>query len=104
MERLKELQAQIEQLQREQAEERERVKAEHLSHLKDLLDNGIITREDVLALLPKTAPKDTRVRSKGVLPPKYRDPVSGATWSGKGPVPHWIADKNREDFLIEPAQ
>jgi DNA-binding protein H-NS len=34
---------------------------------------------------------------------KYRDPVTGATWSGRGRVPHWIADKNRDDFLIQPS-
>jgi DNA-binding protein H-NS len=32
--------------------------------------------------------------------PKYRDPVSGATWTGRGITPKWIIDKNREDFLI----
>jgi DNA-binding protein H-NS len=32
--------------------------------------------------------------------PKYRDPASGATWTGRGKPPRWIADKNREEFLI----
>ncbi|WP_235442890.1 H-NS histone family protein [Caballeronia mineralivorans] len=32
--------------------------------------------------------------------PKYRDAESGATWSGRGRAPHWIADKNRDDFLV----
>jgi DNA-binding protein H-NS len=32
---------------------------------------------------------------------KYRDPKSGATWSGKGRAPAWIAAaKNRTRFLI----
>ena len=31
---------------------------------------------------------------------KYRDPVSGKTWSGRGMTPKWIAGKNRDDFLI----
>jgi DNA-binding protein H-NS len=35
-----------------------------------------------------------------VAAPKYRDATSGATWSGRGRAPHWIADKNREDFLV----
>ena len=33
--------------------------------------------------------------------PKYRDEKSGATWTGRGKPPAWIAGKNREDFLIE---
>ena len=32
--------------------------------------------------------------------PKYRDLRSGATWSGRGRAPHWIVDKNRDDFLV----
>lgn len=37
---------------------------------------------------------------RGQAPAKYRDPVTGATWSGKGRVPHWIAGNNRDAFLI----
>lgn len=33
--------------------------------------------------------------------PKYRDEKSGATWTGRGKPPAWIAGKNREDFLID---
>jgi len=31
---------------------------------------------------------------------KYRDPVTGTTWSGRGKSPRWIQGKNRDDFLI----
>jgi DNA-binding protein H-NS len=38
------------------------------------------------------------------LPPKYRDPISGKTWSGKGKAPGWIVEATkkgtRDDFLI----
>jgi DNA-binding protein H-NS len=36
----------------------------------------------------------------GVLPPKYRNPETGQTWSGKGRAPNWLEGRNREDFLI----
>ncbi|MBR8173732.1 H-NS histone family protein [Burkholderia cenocepacia] len=33
---------------------------------------------------------------------KYRDPKTGATWSGRGRAPMWIKDaKNRNRFLIQ---
>lgn len=33
---------------------------------------------------------------------KYRDPKTGATWSGRGRAPAWIKDaKNRDRFLIQ---
>lgn len=41
---------------------------------------------------PKQTPK---------TPPKYRDPLSGATWSGRGRAPLWIKDKDYKDFLID---
>ncbi|WP_028221587.1 H-NS histone family protein [Paraburkholderia oxyphila] len=34
-------------------------------------------------------------------PAKYRDPQSGATWSGRGRAPNWLKDaKNRDRFLV----
>jgi DNA-binding protein H-NS len=33
---------------------------------------------------------------------KYRDEKSGASWTGRGKAPAWIAGKNREGFLIKP--
>jgi len=31
---------------------------------------------------------------------KYRDPATGATWSGRGRAPAWIAGRDRAAFLI----
>ena len=36
---------------------------------------------------------------KAPVPAKYRDPKTGATWSGRGRAPAWIG-KNRDKFLI----
>ena len=37
--------------------------------------------------------------------PKYRDPKTGTTWSGRGKAPQWIANaKNRDRFLIPDAE
>src|SRR5471032_804121 len=38
---------------------------------------------------------------KGGTPPKYQHPKTGATWTGHGRAPAWIADvKDRTKFLI----
>ncbi|CAG9219815.1 MULTISPECIES: H-NS histone family protein [Burkholderia] len=43
--------------------------------------------------------------ARAPIAPKYRDPKTGATWSGRGKAPHWIADaKNRNRFLIPDAE
>jgi DNA-binding protein H-NS len=38
------------------------------------------------------------------VPAKYRDPQSGATWSGRGKPPFWIKDQERTAFLIDRAE
>ncbi|HEX7937326.1 MAG TPA: H-NS family nucleoid-associated regulatory protein [Paraburkholderia sp.] len=39
---------------------------------------------------------------KGAQPPKYSHPTTGATWSGRGPAPAWLAAvKDRSKFLID---
>ena len=46
----------------------------------------------------------TKGQPKGPQPAKYRDPKSGATWSGRGPTPVWLASaKDRSKFLINGA-
>ena len=41
------------------------------------------------------------VSKRAAVAAKYRDPASGATWSGRGKPPSWIKDAdNRDDFLI----
>ena len=53
----------------------------------------------------KTA-KPKRKSAKRKVAPKYKDPQSGATWSGRGLTPRWLAEKEkagakREEFLIK---
>lgn len=45
-----------------------------------------------------------KAASNGKLPAKYRDPKSGATWSGWARPPLWIKDvRDRSRFLIDGA-
>lgn len=43
--------------------------------------------------------KTGRVRAP--LAPKYRNPASGETWSGRGKAPKWIDPKNKDKYLIK---
>lgn len=50
----------------------------------------------VKARKPKAGAKRAAVK------PKYRNPETGVTWTGRGKPPNWIKDaKNRDAFLIE---
>ncbi|GJH18074.1 H-NS histone family protein [Caballeronia novacaledonica] len=49
------------------------------------------------------ASKNGAIKPK--LPPKYRDPASGATWSGHARPPAWIKDApDRSAYLIDAAK
>ena len=55
------------------------------------------------AELSGVAAEPRKTRRKVI--PKYRDPVSGATWSGRGKIPRWMTPllqrgARREDFRI----
>jgi DNA-binding protein H-NS len=58
-------------------------------------------KEYKISLAELMGAKDKIVDDRKPVAAKYRDPESGATWSGRGRAPHWIADKNRDDFLID---
>jgi DNA-binding protein H-NS len=36
----------------------------------------------------------------GKVAPKYRDPISGKTWTGRGKAPKWLEGKDRCQFSI----
>jgi DNA-binding protein H-NS len=56
----------------------------------------------VTASKPKVSAKAAdKAALKGKLPPKYRNPKTGETWSGHARPPAWIKDvKDRSKFLI----
>jgi DNA-binding protein H-NS len=36
----------------------------------------------------------------GKVAPKYRNPATGDTWTGRGKAPKWIDGKDRSSYLI----
>ncbi|MGF6767902.1 DNA-binding protein H-NS [Paraburkholderia sp. GAS199] len=79
--------------------------AEHGLSLTDLEEEtGALRKKARHANLESGSRPAKATAGKSKLPPKYRDPVSGATWSGHARPPAWIKDaKDRSKFLIEPA-
>lgn len=45
--------------------------------------------------------KTTQVVKKGTVQAKYRDPDSGATWTGRGRAPRWLNGGDKQKFLIK---
>lgn len=82
-----ELEAQIAQAQAE-------AKAKAVTEARALIQEHGLTAADVF---PHGKPKGS------VGTPKYRDPATGATWTGRGKQPRWIEGKDRVPFLISTA-
>lgn len=40
-------------------------------------------------------------KSGGKVEPKFRNPASGETWTGRCKAPRWIQDQDRAKFLIK---
>ncbi|BAN24623.1 H-NS histone family protein [Caballeronia insecticola] len=94
----KELLAQRESLERQIEEAKSREYAEVLNEIKQKMADYGISLQELSSGRSAKASKASRSRS-GVAP-KYRDPDSGSTWSGRGKPPKWIAGQDRDSFLI----
>jgi DNA-binding protein H-NS len=96
----KELLAQRENLERQIEEAKSREYAEVLNEIKQKMADYGITLAELSGGRGGKASKNAGRPRAGVAP-KYRDPDSGSTWSGRGKPPKWIAGQDREGFLIQ---
>ncbi|GHC88156.1 H-NS histone [Pseudorhodoferax aquiterrae] len=89
----KELLQQREELDRQIRELRQRDVQGAIEQARAIVSEFELTQDQVFGR--------TRASVAGTkVDAKYRDPASGATWTGRGKAPRWIADRNREEFLI----
>jgi DNA-binding protein H-NS len=101
--------AQIAKLEKQAADLYKKEVAGVAAKVRALIDEYGLTVEH-LGLTGKTAKaaaktRRTKAAAKPAGVPKYRDPVSGKTWTGKGKAPGWIHEglkqgKSKDDFLI----
>lgn len=92
----KELLAQRENLEAKIKAARESEIQDALATIDSLVKEFGLTVSDVF---PAGRAKTTSQRAP--VAPKYRDPSTGATWTGRGKPPLWIANKDRAHFEIE---
>ena len=95
----KELQNQIEKLQKEaeSARKTELVNAIAEIHAK-MKDFGISPEDLGFGANGRRKPMRSTRRP---VPPKYRNNATGETWSGRGKPPKWMAGRDKAQFLIQ---
>jgi DNA-binding protein H-NS len=91
----KELLEQLKALEIQAEEARKRELKDAVGQVRNLIDQYGLTAEDVF---PTSRKKGAAAGS--TVAPKYRDPATGATWTGRGKPPKWIAGQNKEQFAI----
>ena len=93
-----ELQAKIADLQAQAAKVKEEEKQQAINMARTMISAYGITARDLG--LDKTVKTKTGPKPGNKVSPKYRDPQSGATWSGRGKTPRWINGADRSQYAI----
>lgn len=93
--RIADLRRELSLLEAEQRTQERQHRADVLRAMKELLlQHGFKPAE----LNGARATKSTGERTP--VAPLYRDPASGATWSGRGTEPAWIKGRDRQTFKV----
>ena len=76
-------------------EARKREISDAVAKVRAMIAEYQLTAQDVFP-----SGRKARVKSGGKVAPKYRDPATGQTWTGRGKAPKWIDGQERSRFLI----
>ena len=90
----KELLAQRELLDKQIKEAVQREKADGIAKAKAIIEQYDLSASD---LFSRKAGSKAGV---GKVAPKYRNPTTGETWTGRGKAPNWIDGRDRSNYLI----
>jgi DNA-binding protein H-NS len=93
-----ELQAKIADLQAQAARVKEEEKEQAIGMARTMISAYGITAKDLGLDKMVKAKSGPKVGNK--IAAKYRDPQSGATWSGRGKTPRWINGADRSQYAI----
>ncbi|AVO50280.1 histone [Melaminivora suipulveris] len=68
-----------------------------VSRVREIVAEFDLTPQDVFP--SGKAPRAT-AGTGAKIAPKYRNPATGQTWTGRGKPPRWIQNQDREQFAI----
>jgi DNA-binding protein H-NS len=97
MKSYKELQVEIQELQARAEKLREAEMQKAVEEIRQKMAEYGLSVQD----LGGVARRGRKSGSTGVVKPKYRNPETGDTWTGRGKPPRWIAGKDKEQYLIK---
>jgi DNA-binding protein H-NS len=96
---LQELIAQKEALEKLIQDTRQTELADAINKVKSLITEFGLTQADIFGATRESKKAAKPEGSK--VAAKYRDPVTGKEWSGRGLSPKWLQGKDKAEFLIK---
>ena len=100
MSTLQDLLAQREALDRHIEETRRNARKDAVAKVMTLVNEFGLTASDIFGGAPRAAGRPASPQAGRKVAPKYRDPATGKTWTGRGRAPTWLDGKDRAQFLI----
>ena len=94
----KDLLKQRDELEKQIQEARKRELSEAVSKVRALVQEHGLSVEDVFP--PARAARSSGSAAGAKVAPKYKNPETGETWTGRGKAPKWIQDQDRSKFEI----
>jgi DNA-binding protein H-NS len=94
----KELLQQRESLEQAIQEARTREISQAVQKVRDLMAEYGLTAQDIFP--SGRGAKSSGTKSVNKVAPKFRDPATGQTWTGRGKAPKWIEGQDRAKYLI----
>jgi DNA-binding protein H-NS len=103
-----EYEAMLNELKAKQREKLESQRTEVIENIRARIKKYGITAGEIFVSSRATSRVTPRVANstRSVVAAKYRDPETGAVWSGRGKMPLWLdaqikAGRERSEFLIQ---
>ena len=100
--------AKVNELREQLAQQKNNERAQAISSAKELIKTFQLTAADLGFSGKKASPRKQTVNAdkRMTVAPKYRDPATGKTWTGRGKTPGWMtrelsAGRSKQDFLID---
>ncbi|WP_341908074.1 H-NS histone family protein [Polaromonas sp. YR568] len=100
--------AKVNELREKLAQQKNSERTQAIASAKELIQNFQLSATELglsqkpVATRKAKAPQDKR----SAVAAKYRDPISGKTWTGRGKTPAWLAANiaaghSKQDYLIK---
>lgn len=103
--KITEAEAVVNALRKQLDEERKAERSQVIEQVRALIKDHELTASD-LGISAKGSAKRATADKRNIVAPKFKDPATGQTWTGRGKQPTWLstlltAGRQKDDFLIK---